>query len=141
MIHAGTGGARNGRVRAVDDAVRVRRVYDPPEEVDGTRVLVDRLWPRGISKERAAVDVWAKDVTPSKELRSWYHQDPEGRHDGFVDRYRTELGDPAHTRAVDELAGLLGAGGPVTLVTAVKDVADSHVPVLVDHLEHLARRR
>ncbi|MGW4230882.1 DUF488 domain-containing protein [Streptomyces sp. NPDC004980] len=119
------------------DAVRVRRVYDPPEEDDGTRVLVDRLWPRGVSKEHAAVDVWAKDATPSNELRSWYHQDRSGkRYDDFVDRYRTELRDPAHEQAVAELLGLLRQGGPVTLVTAVKDVAASHVPVLVEHLEH-----
>ncbi|MET8173073.1 DUF488 domain-containing protein [Streptomyces clavifer] len=119
------------------DAVRVRRVYDPPEEDDGTRVLVDRLWPRGVSKEHAAVDVWAKDATPSNELRSWYHEDRSGkRYDAFVDRYRTELGDPAHEHAVGEILGLLREGGPVTLVTAVKDVGASHVPVLAEHLRH-----
>lgn len=119
------------------DTVRMRRVYDPPEDGDGTRVLVDRLWPRGVSKERAAVDVWAKDATPSNELRSWYHEDRSGnRYDDFVDRYRTELGDPAHTRAVDELLGLLREGGPVTLLTAVKDIPASHVPVLAEHLEN-----
>ncbi|MCX4674861.1 DUF488 family protein [Streptomyces sp. NBC_01433] len=119
------------------DSVRVRRVYDPPEDGDGTRVLVDRLWPRGVSKERAAIDLWLKDITPSDELRSWYHQDRSGaRYDDFVDRYRTELGDPAHTEAVDRLIALVREGGPVTLVTAVKDVPASHVPVLVDHLEH-----
>ncbi|GAA2941332.1 MULTISPECIES: DUF488 family protein [Streptomycetaceae] len=122
------------------EAVRVRRVYDPPEEDDGTRVLVDRLWPRGVSKEHAAVDVWAKDVTPSKELRSWYHEDRSGkRYDEFVDRYRAELGDPVHEHAVGELLGLLREHGPVTLVTAVKDLGDGHVPVLVEHLEHALR--
>ncbi|QNE75545.1 DUF488 family protein [Streptomyces finlayi] len=119
-------------------SVRVRRVYEPleDEDEDGVRVLVDRLWPRGESKAEAAIDMWLKDVTPSKELRSWYHQDPGSRYDGFVDRYRAELTDPAHTEAVGELVALLREGGPVTLVTAVKDVAHSHVPVLVDHLEH-----
>uniref|UniRef100_A0AAU3GW71 DUF488 family protein n=1 Tax=Streptomyces sp. NBC_01401 TaxID=2903854 RepID=A0AAU3GW71_9ACTN len=121
--------------------IRVRRVYDPPEEDDGTRVLVDRLWPRGISKEHAAVDLWAKDVTPSKELRTWYHEDRDHRYDDFVDRYRTELGDPAHTEAVQELLALLRRGGAVTFVTAVKDVPDSHVPVLVEHLEHALDHR
>ncbi|MGW1097510.1 DUF488 domain-containing protein [Streptomyces sp. NPDC002455] len=116
--------------------IRVRRVYDPPEEDDGTRVLIDRLWPRGISKEHAAVDLWAKDVTPSNELRAWYHEDRSGaRHAEFVDRYRTELGDPVHTEAVAQLLALLRRGGAVTLVTAVKDVPASHVPVLVGHLE------
>lgn len=122
--------------------IRVRRVYDPPEEDDGTRVLVDRLWPRGVSKEHAAVDVWAKDVTPSKELRTWYHEDRSAdRYDDFVDRYRTELGDPAHAEAVEALLALVREGGPVTLVTAVKDVPASHVPVLVDHLEHALDHR
>ncbi|MEU1213647.1 DUF488 domain-containing protein [Streptomyces sp. NPDC005791] len=121
--------------------IRVRRVYDPPEEDDGTRVLVDRLWPRGLSKEHAAVDLWAKDVTPSKELRTWYHEDPDTRYDDFVDRYRTELGDPAHTEAVEQLLALLRGGGAVTLVTAVKDVPASHVPVLVGHLEQALDHR
>ncbi|MEU9062026.1 DUF488 family protein [Streptomyces sp. NPDC048430] len=121
--------------------IRVRRVYDPPEDEDGTRVLVDRLWPRGISKEHAAVDLWAKDVTPSKELRTWYHEDRDTRYDEFVDRYRTELGGPAHTEAVEQLLALLRRGGAVTLVTAVKDVPVSHVPVLVEHLEHALDHR
>ncbi|MFB6816087.1 DUF488 domain-containing protein [Streptomyces sp. NPDC056347] len=117
--------------------VRVRRVYEPKEAGDGTRVLVDRLWPRGESKERAAIDKWLKDVTPSAELRSWYHADRTGtRYDEFTERYRTELTDPVHRAAVRELVELVEEGGPVTLVTAVKDVAHSHVPVLVDHLEH-----
>ncbi|MFF2957494.1 DUF488 domain-containing protein [Streptomyces sp. NPDC057963] len=120
--------------------VRVRRVYDPPEDGDGTRVLVDRLWPRGVAKDRAGIDKWLKDVTPSKELRSWYHEDRTGaRYDDFVDRYRAELADPVHTAAVGELLELVREGGPVTLVTAVKDVPHSHVPVLVDHLEHELR--
>ncbi|MFJ4901801.1 DUF488 domain-containing protein [Streptomyces sp. NPDC088727] len=122
--------------------VRVRRVYDPQEDGDGTRVLVDRLWPRGVAKERAAIDKWLKDLTPSKELRSWYHEDRSGtRYDDFVDRYRAELADPVHTAAVGELVALVRDGGPVTLVTAVKDVPHSHVPVLVDHLEHELRHR
>ncbi|WP_371776622.1 DUF488 domain-containing protein [Streptomyces sp. NBC_01438] len=122
--------------------VRVRRVYDPQEDGDGTRVLVDRLWPRGVAKEHAAIDKWLKDLTPSKELRSWYHEDRSGtRYDDFVDRYRAELADPVHTAAVGELVALVRDGGPVTLVTAVKDVPHSHVPVLVDHLEHELRHR
>ncbi|MEU6920747.1 DUF488 family protein [Streptomyces sp. NPDC046631] len=120
--------------------VRVRRVYEPKEEGDGTRVLVDRLWPRGESKEKAAIDRWLKDITPSNELRDWYHQDRTAtRYDAFVERYRAELADPAHTAAVGELVELVRAGGPVTLVTAVKDVPHSHVPVIVDQLEHELR--
>ncbi|NEB38599.1 DUF488 family protein [Streptomyces sp. SID14515] len=124
----------------MSEPVRVRRAYDPVEDADGTRVLVDRLWPRGVSKERAAIGVWLKDVTPSDELRSWYHQDRADRHEEFVERYRAELDDPAHTEAVERLVGLVREGGPVTLITAVKDVADSHVPVLVDHLQHVMKR-
>ncbi|MEE1750295.1 DUF488 domain-containing protein [Streptomyces sp. NPDC006641] len=120
--------------------VRVRRVYEPKEDGDGTRVLVDRLWPRGESKEKAAIDKWLRDITPSNELRDWYHQDRTAtRYDAFVERYRAELADPAHTAAVGELVELVRAGGPVTLVTAVKDVPHSHVPVIVDQLEHELR--
>ncbi|MER5613562.1 MULTISPECIES: DUF488 family protein [unclassified Streptomyces] len=122
--------------------VRVRRVYEPKEDADGTRVLVDRLWPRGESKERAAIDKWLKEITPSNELRDWYHEDRTGtRYDEFVDRYRAELADPVHTAAVRELVELVEEGGPVTLITAVKDVPHSHVPVIVDHLEHELHRR
>ncbi|MFD6421902.1 DUF488 domain-containing protein [Streptomyces sp. NPDC060198] len=123
--------------------VRVRRVYDPPEpRADGVRVLVDRLWPRGVSKERAAVDRWLKDVTPSNELRGWYHQDRSGaRYDAFVDRYRAELDDSAHAESVALLLGLLEGDEPVTLVTSVKDIGASHVPVLVEYLEHASARR
>lgn len=129
--HGGSGGP-----------VRVRRVYDPPEpRADGTRVLVDRLWPRGVSKERAAVDLWLKDITPSHELRAWYHQDRDIRYDAFVDRYRTELDDSAHAEAVAALLRLLDGAAPVTLVTSVKDIDGSHVPVLVEHLEHLRAQR
>ncbi|MET8882457.1 DUF488 domain-containing protein [Streptomyces rubiginosohelvolus] len=127
-------------VGSVSEPVRVRRAYDPVEDGDGTRVLVDRLWPRGVSKERAAVDVWLKDLTPSDELRSWYHHDRTGRREEFVERYRAELDDTAHTEAAERLVGLVRDGGPVTLITAAKDVADSHVPVLVDHLKHVMKR-
>ncbi|GAA1226180.1 DUF488 family protein [Kitasatospora nipponensis] len=111
---------------------RVRRVYDPPEPADGRRVLVDRLWPRGLSKERAAVDEWLKDVTPSAGLRTDYHA---GRldFDAFRSRYRAELAEPDHAVAVGHLLDLAGTS-TVTLVTAVKEPDRSHVPVLVEHL-------
>lgn len=113
--------------------IRVRRVYDPPEAGDGTRVLVDRLWPRGLAKERAAVDLWLKEVAPSTEVRTRYHQ---GLDDfaGFAAHYRAELAEPEREAAVRRLAGL-ARDSTVTLVTAVKDVEHSHVPVLVDRLE------
>ncbi|CAM5442707.1 hypothetical protein GCM10010329_51390 [Streptomyces spiroverticillatus] len=112
--------------------VRVRRVYDPPEPDDGVRVLVDRLWPRGLSKERAAVDEWPKDLTPSKELRTAYHA---GQWDfaEFRSRYEAELAEPAAAEALDRLRET-AAAGTVTLVTAVKDPEHSHVTVLVGEL-------
>ena len=116
----------------------VRRVYDPPEPDDGVRVLVDRLWPRGVSKERAAVDEWPKDLTPSGGLRTAYHR---GEIDfaAFRAGYRAELGEPAAEAAVLHLLDL-ARDSTVTLVTAVKDPDHSHLPVLVEHLrEHPGR--
>jgi uncharacterized protein YeaO (DUF488 family) len=112
---------------------RVRRVYDPPEAGDGVRVLVDRLWPRGLSKERAAVDEWPKDLTPSNELRTWYHAHPD-RYADFADRYRTELAAPPAQPLAQQLRAL-AQRTTVTLLTAVKDPAHSHVPVLLAHLQ------
>jgi uncharacterized protein YeaO (DUF488 family) len=116
-----------------------RRVYDPPAPSDGTRLLVDRLWPRGISKERAAVDEWLKEIAPSKELRAWYHEDREGRTEAFAERYGAELAEPVRADLVDHVRAL-SRQGPVTLVTSVKDVEHSHVPVLVRHLEESGGR-
>jgi uncharacterized protein YeaO (DUF488 family) len=112
---------------------RVRRVYDPPESADGVRVLVDRLWPRGLAKERAAVDEWPKGLTPTGELRTWYHANPE-QYAEFARRYREELAAPDHEDAVRHLRELAGKG-TVTLLTAVKDPDRSHVPVLLARLE------
>ncbi|MFD6887779.1 DUF488 domain-containing protein [Streptomyces sp. NPDC059957] len=108
--------------------MRLKRVYDPPEpELDGVRVLVDRLWPRGLSKEAAGVDEWAKAVAPSGDLRKWFHGG--GSVAEFRDRYAVEL---RGEEAVAELARLrcVAAAGPVTLLTAVKDPGASHAGVL-----------
>ncbi|MEU2161072.1 DUF488 family protein [Streptomyces chengbuensis] len=113
--------------------INVRRVYDDPDPADGTRVLVDRLWPRGVSKERAAVDVWLKEVAPTGELRGWYHHD-RSRYEEFDARYRRELSDGPAAAAMEQLRGLV-RGGPVTLVTSVKNVEGSHVPTIVAVLE------
>ncbi|NUP32614.1 MAG: DUF488 family protein [Streptomycetaceae bacterium] len=117
-----------------DTPFRLRRIYDPVEEDGGRRVLIDRLWPRGISKERAHLDDWAKDVAPSTELRNWFHADPDERFPEFAKRYDAELGGPAQQ---DAIAGLRDAAahGPVTLLTAVKDPADSYLSVLLKRLE------
>jgi uncharacterized protein YeaO (DUF488 family) len=108
--------------------VRVRRAYDEPARGDGARILVDRLWPRGLSRQRAALDEWCKDVAPSTELRAWYHHDDE-RFAEFRRRYRAELrsGDQA-----DALAHLrqLSARRRLTLLTASKEPDHSHAAVL-----------
>ncbi|MGW3313862.1 DUF488 domain-containing protein [Streptomyces sp. NPDC001073] len=108
--------------------VRVRRVYDPPEQEDGVRVLVDRLWPRGLSKDAARVDEWPKELTPSTELRRWYHAG-EGSFDEFADRYEAELVEPEAAQLLHTLRNLVRMG-PVTLVTAVRSPQESHASVL-----------
>ncbi|HEU4542782.1 MAG TPA: DUF488 family protein [Jiangellaceae bacterium] len=108
--------------------MNVKRVYDDREPGDGHRVLVDRLWPRGLRKDDAAVDVWLRDVAPSDELRRWYNHDP-ARFGEFADRYRAELADPTRTAALAQLRELDDAG-PVTLLTATRDVAHAHATVL-----------
>ncbi|OLT36070.1 hypothetical protein BJF79_31615 [Actinomadura sp. CNU-125] len=113
--------------------VRVRRIYEPAAEEDGKRVLVDRVWPRGVSKDEARLDAWAKDVAPSTELRKWYGHDPD-KFPEFERRYRAELGDPERTDALAELRDL-AADGTVTLLTATKDVAHSQAAVLADRLK------
>jgi len=86
--------------------IRIKRAYEPPAHDDGARILIDRLWPRGVTKERARLDAWLKDLAPSPELRTWWNHDPE-RLDEFTVRYRAELdGNPATGRAVAELRGL-----------------------------------
>lgn len=111
--------------------VRIKRVYDPAEPGDGVRVLVDRLWPRGITRERAAADLWLKDAAPSPALRVEWHHDPD-RFAEFADRYRAELDtDPA----VDELLDLARSHPAVTLLFAARDPEVNHAAVLRDYLE------
>lgn len=112
---------------------RVKRVYGEAGPEDGVRVLVDRLWPRGISKERAELDEWAKDVTPSAELRRWYHAAPQARYQEFAVRYAAELDGPEQQAGLAELRRR-AAASTVTLLTAVKDPEHSHVPVLLEGL-------
>jgi uncharacterized protein YeaO (DUF488 family) len=110
--------------------VRTRRVYDPPEPADGRRVLVDRLWPRGLAKERAGLDEWAKDLAPSTELRHFLHADPDARAAEFATRYAAELTTPearAHLAA-------LRTHPVLTLLTATKDPHAHHVAVLTELL-------
>lgn len=112
--------------------VQVRRAYDPPEADDGQRVLVDRLWPRGLSKARARLDEWCKDVAPSTELRRWYGHEPD-RYDAFARRYRDELAEPEHAAALAHLRDL-AARGRLTLLTATRRSDISEAAVLADLL-------
>ena len=110
--------------------IRIARIYKDIDPDDGQRVLVDRIWPRGIRKDDPRVGIWRKDVSPSKELREWYHHQPE-RFDEFAARYEAELsGSPA-------LEGLrtLTKRSVVTLVTATREVEGSHAAVLAKLLK------
>jgi uncharacterized protein YeaO (DUF488 family) len=116
--------------------VRLRRVYeaaDPRE--DGLRVLVDGVWPRGMKKEDARLDEWAKQVAPSTGLRKWYSHDP-GKFGEFAERYRDELAEPEAAEALDGLKER-AAGKTLTLLTSVKEeqLDYSHVAVLREELE------
>jgi uncharacterized protein YeaO (DUF488 family) len=112
--------------------VRVRRVYEEPLAEDGKRVLVDRLWPRGLSKDAAALDDWLRDAAPSSELRTWYGHDP-ARFAEFGTRYLAELAGPGQRAALGKLRGF-AARGPLTLLTATKDAALSQAAVLASLL-------
>jgi uncharacterized protein YeaO (DUF488 family) len=109
-----------------------RRIYDDASAGDGVRVLVDRVWPRGIRKEDARFDEWIRDVAPSTELRRWYGHEPD-RFPEFRRRYLAELREPERKPAVDRLRELAGHGG-LTLVTATRDLEHSNAAVLADWL-------
>ncbi|MDV3126770.1 DUF488 domain-containing protein [Mycobacterium sp. 21AC1] len=108
--------------------VEVRRIYDAPMPDDGTRVLVDRLWPRGVSKARAQLDDWCKDIAPSTGLRDWYHHDPT-LFGEFTRRYTDELRAPVPAAALARLKEL-ATQRPLTLLTATKDPGISEAAVL-----------
>lgn len=110
--------------------VTVRRAYDEPERGDGNRVLVDRIWPRGLSKERADFDEWCKQIAPSTGLRKWYKHDPE-RFSEFKTRYRIELKEPDRVEALEHLRALARHGN-LTLITATKHAEISEAAVLAD---------
>ncbi|GAA2242722.1 DUF488 family protein [Kitasatospora cystarginea] len=112
--------------------VEYRRIYSDAGADDGVRVLVDRVWPRGLRKDAGAFDVWMKEVAPSTELRRWYGHDPE-RYGEFRRRYLAELRDPDHQEALRSLTEIADSG-PLTLLTASRDVDHSQAAVLADRL-------
>jgi uncharacterized protein YeaO (DUF488 family) len=112
--------------------VRIGRVYDPAGDPGELRVLVDRVWPRGVRKEELALHSWRKDVAPSTQLRQWYGHRPE-RFEEFRRRYRDELGEPDGAGALQDLAELC-TRAPVVLLTASRDVDHSQAAVLAELL-------
>ncbi len=112
-------------------AIQIKRIYDAPSPSDGLRILVDRIWPRGISKERAALDLWAKELAPSTALRQWFHRDT-GRWDEFQARYRAEL--KGREAELAELRARI-ARRRATLLYAAATIERNHAAVLKDVLE------
>jgi uncharacterized protein YeaO (DUF488 family) len=117
--------------------IQMKRIYEPASAEDGARVLVDRIWPRGIKKEAAALDLWLKDIAPSTNLRKWYGHKPEKWLE-FRKRYKAEL--TAHKSELEQLIGMVRKGA-VTLLYAAHDGEHSNAEVLKEYLlHHLARK-
>jgi len=126
------GSTERRMVTQVIHQVQLRRIYDDPACDDGIRVLVDRRWPRGVSKARAELDEWCKEVAPSDGLRKWYGHTPE-KFEEFATRYRKELEDPERASALRYLRLMTSHGG-LTLLTATKQVEISQAAVLAEIL-------
>jgi uncharacterized protein YeaO (DUF488 family) len=112
--------------------IKIKRAYQPVEKEDGLRILVDRLWPRGVSKEKAELDIWLKDIAPSNELRKWYAHDPE-RWQEFREGYLEELNNKK--TLLSYIRDLEKENGIVTLIYAAKDEEHSNAVVLLDKLQ------
>jgi uncharacterized protein YeaO (DUF488 family) len=113
--------------------LQIKRAYEAPAESDGTRILVDRLWPRGMTKDRLKLDLWLKDISPSPALRKWFGHDPD-RFTEFAKQYRAEL---RRNPLVQEVAAM-AHDAVVTLVYGARDPACNHALVLKDVIEHAA---
>ena len=118
--------------------VNLKRVYEEPARSDGTRVLVDRLWPRGLSKARAAVDKWLRDLAPSDELRKWFHARPDAW-TMFRKRYLKELARPESAEALGELYRLAHQRKNLTLLFASRNEDHNNATVLKDLLEGMRK--
>jgi uncharacterized protein YeaO (DUF488 family) len=117
--------------------LELRRAYDPPTPNDGARVLVDRLWPRGVSKARLKLTLWLKEIAPTSQLREWFGHDP-ARFGEFSRRYRMEL--DANVEALNRIETLLKSGR-VTLIYAALDTAHNEAVVLADYLRESTRSK
>ena len=109
--------------------IGLKRIYEPPSSTDGRRILVDRLWPRGVSKAKAQIDLWMKDIAPSTELRRWFDHRPE-RWEEFRRRYVDELKSNPELRTLHDMA----AAEPVTLLYAARDTTHNEAVVLAEQL-------
>lgn len=115
--------------------VGIRRVYDPPGTSEGFRVLVDRLWPRGIRKEDLAYDLWEKGIAPTPELRKWFGHDPE-RWDAFRERYQRELEQPQVRERLEDIVRAADKRR-ITLLYGARDAHHNHALILAEALERL----
>jgi len=118
--------------------VAVKRVYEAASPADGVRVLVDRLWPRGLTKEHAAVKLWLREIAPSNELRQWFHANPEGWN-LFRKRYLKELASAEGSAAVEKLHHLAEGKRPVTLLYASRNEQRNNATVLKELLEGMRK--
>ena len=112
--------------------IKIKRVYEDPEPIDGYRVLVDRRWPRGMKKEHLKYDAWEKGITPSSELRKWFHENPIGNWEGFSAMYRKEL---ETSEAVQDFLTKIKSYKPDTLLYASKEPVRNHARILQQYLE------
>jgi uncharacterized protein YeaO (DUF488 family) len=126
-------GAAKTKSRRASPSIRIKRAYDPPGADDGLRILIDRLWPRGLAKSKLKLDAWPKHLSPSNDLRKWYQHDPE-KFAEFRKRYVAEL--KAEGEGLDELRAAV-KGRTVTLLTATRELDLSHATVLRDLLVSL----
>lgn len=118
----------------IEVTVKLKRAYDSAEKSDGKRILVDRLWPRGVSKEKANLYKWMKELGPSQELRKWFDHDPD-KFSEFKQKYRKELQDGEQKAAYDELKEIYKQSDTMTLVFAARNEEHNHVQVLKEMLE------
>jgi len=122
----------------VSSRIALKRVYDPPSDADGFRVLVDRLWPRGLTKAVARIDLWLRDLAPSNELRKWFHAHPEHWKE-FRQKYLAELHTPAAEKALQQLYDVLDSERAVTLLYASKQTEQNNATVLKEFVEGIKK--
>lgn len=114
--------------------VKIKRVYDKKSDEDGIRVLVDRVWPRGVSKEKASLDEWLKKIGPTKELRQWFNHDPE-KYEAFKSAYKKELQDGEQKAEYDKLKAIQKENDRITLVYSAKDEEHNQAQVLKEMMD------